>query len=343
MSESSPPDSASTNPVASAAPTAAKTITTIERIGTGLTVPAVLATVAVLGTVLYQDLTGSIQLESLDAVRTVLIGGVLLSIAAAVLGLIATALNLPGLRVPAMGRGFSTVFSGASLIAMGIFLFVVLLPRVNNVTNLNNTLAPFGTSILNNCQTPLDNETARYQQFSKDAHAVPTPSASNQLAFVQALSVFGLAMGNDISEFQKDSKTLSVALANLQALKAPSSKYNALVQGCITDVQGTIAFLNDASASKAVPTAQFVQELVQVVVPQIPTSIIPAADKPFVIATITAPGNFPSSYSAVGLLTAAAQFTTQNPAPTITIPRRYRIKANPGTTSGASDRGHHGW
>jgi hypothetical protein len=318
MSESSPPDSASTNPAtttaAAPAPTTTKTVSMVERVGTSLTIPAVLAGVAVLGTILFQEIAGSIKLESINDVSNILVAGGLLSGAAVVLGAVATGLNIPALRVPTLGRGASTFFSGATLITMGIFFFVTLLPRASAVLNLQSTLAPFATSVRDNCQTPLDNETARYKQVAQDAHAVPSSPTP------ATISVFGVAMGNDVTALKQDVTTLSTALANLQKLKTPESKYDALLKGCITDVQGTIAFLNDATNSSAIPTAQFVQGLQQGV-QGIPASIIPDAVKPAIIATIGAPGNFPTTYSAEGLLAAAAQFVTQNPTPpSITIP-----------------------
>jgi hypothetical protein len=275
---------------------------------TGTTI-TIVGLIAGLVPVLVLAFGSAIKLETLDAVQSVATFGTILVLASGVLALVATIVNL--LRPNSTGKLVSTIVSLVTLVGMAVFLFTTVLPRVNNLEYLNNTIAPFGHSIQNNCQTPLNNETARYNQVVKDSPALPATDSATQI--ISALGGFASAMTTDAQQFQTDATNLQGDLTNLQNLKVPESKYEDLLQytnpdgsqsGCIPDVKGTIALLNDTNNGQ-VPTAPFIQGIQQGVA-ELPTSEVPASAKPIIVATIK--NSLPATYTAITVLQAAAAY-----------------------------------
>ncbi len=274
----------------------------------GLAIAAVIVGVLPL---LALALGGAIKLESLGAVTTAVYAGIALTAAGFILALAATIVNARGL---AHGSILKTAISGVMLVVMVLFSALVVIPRVSNIQNLQNTIVPFAEKIRDNCKTPLNTETDHYKKVLADT---PSISASEDPAtIVQQLGTFATALSADIHMFQQDAQNLQTNLTNLQNLSVPVSKYQALHDGCIKDVQSTIAFLNSTSG---VPTDQFLQTITGPNgIPALPDSIMPKAAKPIAIALVKA--NTPASYSATGLLQAAAQYATcANPFGTCSV------------------------
>lgn len=264
--------------------------------GTTLTV---LGLIAGLVPVLALVFGSAIKLETLSAVQSAATIGTLLVVASAGLALIATIVNL--LRPSSTGKGVSLIVSLVTLVGMAALLFTTVLPRDTNLQNLNNTLAPFGTSIRDNCQTPLNTETAHYNQVAKDSAPITSTDPSQVVA---ALGGFASSMKTDATMFQTDATNLQGNLTNLQNLKVPESKYQALHDGCIADVQATITVLTGTGITSD-ETAMF-YSAIQTAVTGLPTTTIPAAAKPIILATIK--NSLPSTYSFVSLLQTAAAY-----------------------------------
>ena len=285
-------------------PVVKPTITGLERTGTGITIVSVLAALAIPG---FSAMSG--KLESSGQINSVVTSIVLLTIVAGVLALLGTVLNVPGLlKQPRIGRVTSTVFSGATLVVLAIFFFATVLPRVNNLNHLNSVVEPFGTSVQKNCSDLLQNETNRYKQIEADAKAFP--SAINPATISVDLANYVTPINKDIKDFQNDATLLQTSATKVQALTLPDGKYGKFRDGCVTDMQGTIAFINDTTL---IPTTQFLQQVIAGVTAA-PASQIPTAAKPAVIAIIQA--NIPASYSAVSLMQASVGYASVfSPAP----------------------------
>ncbi len=234
---------------------------------------------------------------TLDGVKSVATAGVVLVAVSGLLALVAVIVSL-------LRKGTAaTAIAAVTLLGMAAFLVTTVLPRVNNLNHLNNVIVPFGKSIQSNCQNPLNKVTADYKQAITDSPTIATTEPVTQI--LTQLGTFSTAMATDAKTFQQDAANLQTNLTNLQNLSVPDPKYQPLVAGCIKDVQGTLAFLN-ATTNQQIPTAQFIQS-VEAGVTAAPTTSIPAAAKPLVIALTQA--NIPSSYNAVTLLQAAAQYS----------------------------------
>jgi hypothetical protein len=235
-------------------------------------------------------------ITTLSGVQTVATTGVILVAASMLVALIGLVVSLVRKSTPA------TIIAAVTFVGMAAFLFTTVLPRVNNLQYLNNTLAPFGKSIQTYCQNPLNKTTADYKRAVADA---PVISPSEPISTIlQQLATFSTAMATDDKTFQQDATNLQPDLANLQKLTPPSSRYQPLVSGCIKDVQSTIAFLNDTT-SQQIPTTQFLQGL-DAGVAALPTSTLPAKQKPVVLAIIHA--NVPASFDVITLLQTASQY-----------------------------------
>lgn len=239
------------------------------------------------------------KLGSNDQVSNILYVIIGLTGVAGIAALVATILNVVR---GASGRMATTVVSGVTLLATLAFVLVMLLPRVNNLLFLNNSVEPFGKGIQNYCQTPLQNETTRYTQFKADASSY-TPPFGDPVALAKKLTA-------DIATFQADLPTLQADLAKTQALSLPNGKYGDLRDGCAKDLQGTIAFISDTTA---IPTAQFLQGVASQI-STIPASVLPTAAQPILLAIVKSA--VPASYSAIGMMQATIGWATgQTPIP----------------------------
>jgi hypothetical protein len=290
MSENPTPTPTST----ATAPSTVK-VTGIERTGTGLTILGVIAGAIPL---LFLAFANNVTISTSDQVRSVATTGLILTIAAVVLGLVATGLNLPNLG-KRLGPGLSTFFSGATLITLGLFLLVTVLPRVSAIQTLNDKTEPFAKAINANCG-PLSTVSSDYQKAQLDANGVAGAIANGQVPAAADLAAFAQAMTADAAIFQKDANSFNTYQANLNKLTSPDSKYDKLLADCKKDVASTIAFLS----GNGIPTTEFVTGL---------NASIDGLKQP---ATVTAAikaavdGAVPASYNAQTLLQDAAKAAT---------------------------------
>ncbi len=258
---------------------AKSTITITERIGTGVSIVAVLALVFFF---VFPHLSHTLRSSNdISSAMTTLIVSL---VAAAALGLIGAALGVPALlRERRLGRGVSTGVAVAALITATIVLFVSVLPHVQDLQNLQHKVEPFGFSMRDNCGTPLQNVTNQFMKISTDA--------SNNQFNSQA---FGIAMKSDLALLIADEPVIKGAIASLQAATLPASKYQDLLNRCISDSQKTMSFLTSASSIPISPSIPQIESIVDL------DSAIPSALKPVVKATIEQ--NLPSSLSSEQLL-----------------------------------------
>jgi hypothetical protein len=218
--------------------TSTATKSAVGRVGLGFTIASVVVLAVVLVKILFAAIAGNVTLNSADDVTRLFTLGIILTGVAGVLGLVATIVHGMGLgKGFTTGKGVNTGISVVVLLASAALLFTTLLPRANAVQNLNNKVVPFGYSMRDNCQTPLDNSQNDIKQDKTDAdnHATDDPG-------------FAAAMGADITKIQADSSALNSALNKLNSTTAPDSKYQALLDGCVKDVKSEIALINDSSS-----------------------------------------------------------------------------------------------
>ena len=191
---------------------------------------------------LYAQLTGNVSVSSADQITTLFRNGILLCIAALVLGVIALALTAPGLlRAPRTGM----IQAGASvvlLILTAAFLFAMVLPRANAIQTLNDKVVPFAFSMRDNCRTPLNAVTPDLAKARDDA----THNLTNDAAFATAMQA-------DLVKLQTDVQALDASVAPLQAATVPLARFQSLKDDCITGVNGEIDFLTNSSGKNAIP------------------------------------------------------------------------------------------
>ena len=254
-------------------------ITITARIGTGVSIVSLLAFIFFL---LFPHVSPTIRSSNdiSNAITTLIIS----LVAAAALSLIGTVLSVPELLGKrSLGRWVSAGVSVVVLVTAVIILFVSVLPHAQNLQNLRDKITPFGVSIRDNCGTPLRNMTSQFMRISTDA--------SNNQSNSQA---FGSAMMSDLALLKADEPVIAGAIARLQATAVPASKYQDLLNRCISDSQTTIGFLTSASAIPIGPSIPQIESAVDL------DSSVPSALKPVVKATIEQ--NLPTSLSSEQLL-----------------------------------------
>lgn len=257
-------------------------VTPLERLGTSFGLISLLGIVYFL---VYPHLATAVN--TLSGVQSTATQETIVAIAAGALALLGTVFNLPGVvRRPKAGRAGSTVVSGAALIVAALYIPLTLLPHIANLQTLQNTTQPFAISIRDNCQTPLNTMTTDFKKTAADANANLTSPTS-----------FATAIQPDATTLSADQTMLAAALVKLTALTVPNAKYQGLLDGCKTDVQGDIAFLSSAQAvplATALSGADTAVDLNQ---------NIPAALKQSVKDSLAA--TLPASISGLGLLQTA--------------------------------------
>ncbi len=221
-------------------------MSTMNRVGTGGTVLSAVALAVPLGYTAYASAT-TVTLNSADGVKNTLTAGIIFTGAAALIALIATALNVPGLmKSPSAGRVASTGVSALVLIGAALFLVLNLLPRVAPLNNLSNNLQPFGDALTKDCSTPLSQLTRDEHAIYLDAAVNNTGNADGDAGFVKALSV-------DIPKIQADASAISNGINDLNLVTVPDAKYQDLVNRCIADMKADIDFLSNDTGSSAIP------------------------------------------------------------------------------------------
>src|SRR5262249_12100676 len=135
--------------------------TVLDRTGMGA---GALSVIALAVPLLYTAFgSSSVTLKSSDDIKTLFSNGIIVTVVAAVLGLIGTGVSLPGLmQVRTGARMATTGVSALVLIGSLLFLLVGILPRANAVSNLQDNIKPFAKAVRDNCKTPLDKVNADY-------------------------------------------------------------------------------------------------------------------------------------------------------------------------------------
>lgn len=191
---------------------------------------------------LYAQFTGNVSLSSADQVTALFRNGILLCIAALVLGVVALALSAPGLlRAPRQGIVQAAV-AVVLLILTAAFLLAMVLPRANAIQTLNDKVVPFAFSMRDHCQTPLGAVTPDLAKARDDATRYLTDDAG-----------FATAMQADVAKLQADVQTLNANVAPLQATTVPLDQFKSLKADCVTALGGEVDFLTNSQGTNAIP------------------------------------------------------------------------------------------
>ena len=160
--------------------------TMMNRVGTGGTVVSAVALAVPLGYTAYAG-ANTVTLNSASSVQNTLLAGIILTGVAALVALIATVLNLPGLlKGPSAGKIASTGVSVIVLVASVLFLMLNLVPRVTPLNHLSNDLQPFGNALTKNCSDPLNQLTRDEHTIYLDSQVSLTGDAGGDANFRQA-------------------------------------------------------------------------------------------------------------------------------------------------------------
>jgi hypothetical protein len=223
------------------ATTTKTTAVLLGRVGLGGTVLSGVTAAVPLGYTLFAVLTGSVTISTTDDVTNLFTRGIILTAAAAGLGVLGLGLNVPGL-LGAPRRGIATSGVSAALVLItALFLFVGVLPRASAVQHLNDQVAPFARSMRDNCKAPLDAVTADLTKARDDARANLTSDAA-----------FAKAMQTDADALTTDAQHLATSQDALRAAKVPDAKYQQLKDDCIAAVIGENSFLLDSNGASAI-------------------------------------------------------------------------------------------
>ncbi|PWT74026.1 MAG: hypothetical protein C5B60_07375 [Chloroflexi bacterium] len=192
--------------------------------------------------VLYALVTGNFSLSTSDAISTVLYGGIAAVGTALGLGVLATLLNLGEVFGPTRRGGTTIALSLVTAVIAAVLLLAIVLPRASAVQHLNDQVIPFAESISANCKAPLDKTSSDFKLALADAQNNATSDTG-----------FASAMTTDVNVLEFDDAQLSQGVYALRNLSAPETKYQALLQDCITTVENEIAFLVDPNGPNVIP------------------------------------------------------------------------------------------
>ncbi|HKV85018.1 MAG TPA: hypothetical protein VJN88_10705 [Ktedonobacterales bacterium] len=208
----------------------------LTRVGLIVLVLGIIALAIPLGDLLYANINGNVTLATADAINSLLTIGVILTVVAAVLGLIAVGLHVPGLLGSPRRGLVGEILAVLLLVGSAAFLFTTMLPRAQAVQRVNDKLAPFGTSLATNCQNTIAQAQADLKNAQLDAQ---------NMADLGDDKTYTKLMQTDIAALQADGTALTNGLTALNKLTSPDSKYNDLLAGCKKDVTSEIAVVNN--------------------------------------------------------------------------------------------------
>ena len=186
----------------------------LTRVGLGVFVLGLIALAIPLGDLLYANMT-TVTLATSSEINNLLTLGVILTVASAVLALVAVALHVPGLMSSPRKGLVTGVLSVVLLLGAVGFLFTTMLPRAQAVQRVNDKLAPFGTSLETNCQNAIAKAQADLKNAQLDAQ---------NMADLGDDATFAKLMQNDVAALQADSKSLTDGQAALNKLTSPDPK-----------------------------------------------------------------------------------------------------------------------
>jgi hypothetical protein len=223
------------------ATTSTTTAVLLGRVGLGGTVLSGVTAAVPLGYTLFAALTGSVTISTTNDVTSLFTRGIILTGAAAGLGVLGLALHVPGL-LGAPRRGLATSgVSTALVLITALFLFVGVLPRASAMQHLNDKVVPFALNMRDNCKAPLDAVTAVLTKARDDAKA----NLTNDAAFAKAMQA-------DADALNTDAQRLFTSQDALRAAAVPDSKYQQLKDDCIAAVSGESGFLLDSNNASAI-------------------------------------------------------------------------------------------
>lgn len=223
---------------------------TLATVGIVTTILAIIAAIIPLGYTLYAKATGSVELTTLDQVKSLATNGTIITIVAAAIGLISLIICIIAVVLAArVMRIVTAVVSLVVLAAVVVFGLIYLQPRINDLNSLNNSIEPFATSIRDNCGTPLSNTTNDLSDMLNYTQAAPDDAT------------FAASVQLELPKLQADAASLTTASNKLQNLSVPDPKYQQLYNDCVSSVKGELGFLTNSSAiplpapySKIVPS-----------------------------------------------------------------------------------------
>lgn len=227
----------------------------LTRVGLGVFVLGLIALAIPLGDLLYANMT-TVTLATASEINNLLTIGVILTVASAVLALVAVGLHAPGLMGSPRKGLVPGVLSVVLLLGAAGFLFTTMLPRAQAVQRVNDKLAPFGTSLETNCQNAIAHAQADLKNAQLDAQ---------NMGDLGDDKTFATLMQSDVAALQADSKTLTDGQTALNKLTSPDPKYQPLLDGCKKDVAGEIAVVSNKGiplTGLASQANSLVQELV---------------------------------------------------------------------------------
>jgi hypothetical protein len=209
----------------------------LARVGTITTIIAAIIAAIPLGYTFYAQAGGSVQLTTLDQVKSLATNGTVLTIAGGAVALISLILGIIAVILAAkLARIIIAFISLVVLVAIVAFGVLYLQPRINDLNTLSNNVYPFATSIQDNCGTPLSTTTSDLTDALNH-----TQGAADDAAFAAAMQVA-------VPKLQADAATLATASNKLANLSVPDPKYQALYKDCVSSVKAELAFLTNSSA-----------------------------------------------------------------------------------------------
>lgn len=222
--------------------------TALDRAGAAVAVLSVIAlAVPIIYTVYAAN--GNVTLKTSDDIQSLFTNGIIVTLAAAALGLIGAALTVPGLLKGArVGRIVTTLVSLIVLVASLVGLLVVIAPRASAVSDLKTKIQPFGQTLQQSCQTPLNNLSGHENDiFVHALQAKISGDAAGDALLVQTLQA-------DLANLQQDATDLKAGSDKLSKLTAPSGPayYAELLTHCQQDVAGQADFLTNDTGANAV-------------------------------------------------------------------------------------------
>lgn len=197
----------------------------LSRIGLPLTILSALILVGTLGYWVYAN-SGGVTVND-AGLKSTLTALVIASAVAGVLGLLATGLNVPALRQPRLVSGVATAVSGATLIVAALFLFVTVIPHAQ--------VATFAQTVVDNCQTPINNITADITAASAAAKKTQSTDSDFVTAMQQQAVIFGA-----------DSTKATTDAATVKGMTPISSKYQGVLDDCAGQFMSDANFLTGA-------------------------------------------------------------------------------------------------
>lgn len=214
----------------------------LGRAGLVGTVLSGVALVVPLASIVFAAVTGSVTLATADDITALFTRGIIITGAAAALGLVALGLNTPGALADPRRGLVTTGASAGLLVVSAALLFAVVVPRASAVSHLNSDIVPFAIAMRDDCKTPLNAITPDLAKARDDAQANLTSDSG-----------FAVAMQADAQVLSTDLSALSTALTPLKAATVPDPKYQQLKDDCVAGVTGEIGFLSNPNDPNAIP------------------------------------------------------------------------------------------